>query len=119
MYNLVVESSLFYKDLMKDDFYRKSLVEPILLLKDVGTFVEAKENHSTTYENLCEIITQMKDLYNSGNENYHAFANFLRETEDEGIEVEAMDKIKKNEEEKIKDQIELIRMFMTFKYCPR
>jgi len=119
MYNLVIESSIFFKELIKEDLYRRGLVEPILLLKDTRIFLEAKENRSTTYENLCEIISQMKNLYNSGDENYHPFANFLREVEDEGFEIDAMNRMNITEENKLKDQIELIRMFMSFKYCSK
>ena len=118
MYKLVKESSMFYKHLMKEDAYRGSLVEPFLLLEDVEKFYEAKEKHSTQYKNLCDIITKMKALYDSGDGRYHSFANFLREAEDEGFDIEAMDKINVTEKERLNDQIELIRMFMSFKYCP-
>lgn len=118
MYRLVKESSIYYKSLMSEDSYRKSLVEPLILLIDIDKFNKAKESQNTEFINLCELISKMKKLHASGDERFHNFANFLREVEDEGFDIGTMDCADVPESEKLKDQIELIRMFMSFKYCP-
>ena len=59
MYNLVKESTLYYKQIQKGQGYREELVEPFYLLTDIEIFNKAKENNDSAYKNLCDIILKM------------------------------------------------------------
>lgn len=119
MYNLVKESALFYRRLQNGQGYRESLVEPLLLLTDNSVFNSARENNEPVYQNLCDIIVEMERLYKTGDNKYHAFGNFLRELECAGFDISSMKKHNIISESMLHDQIELIRMFMCFKYYPK
>ena len=118
MYELVRRSSKHYKEIMKGAGYRESLVDPILLLSDLHMFNMAKENADDDFMNLCVLIHRIKELYDSGDERYHAFGNYLREVEDTGFDIKDMLMIQAPDLMKLEDQVELIRMFMSFRYCP-
>ena len=119
MYNVVRESSLYYKQIMDGEGYRESLISPFILITDLEKYHEAKKNNQIAYGSLCDIICRMKELYDTGDEKYHGFGNFLRELEDVGFDINNMKIQNVTGEEILKDQIELMRMFMCFKYYPR
>lgn len=118
MYDLVRKSSLYYKEIMKDAGYRENLVDPILLVSDLSLFNKAKKNCDADYLNLYSLIRLMKELYNSGDERYHAFGNYLREAENIGFIINDISLQQKSDIMRLNDQVELMRMFMSFKYCP-
>lgn len=117
-YNLVKESSIHYKEMMHGEGYRESLIDPILLITDKKNYYSAKDSNNSIFKNLCDIVCKMKELYNSGEDNYHSFGNFLRELEDAGFDINNLDAQNVTESSKLHDQIELIRMLMCFKYAP-
>ena len=117
MYNVVKRSSIHYKNIMQGEGYRESLIEPFILLTDTEIYYEAKRKNEKTYKNLCDIICRMKELHYTGEDKYHAFANYLREVEDAGFDINDMEFQNITESIRLDDQIELMRMLMCFKYC--
>jgi len=118
MYNMVKRSIVFYESIMSETGYRHNLIDPFLLITDTKLYYNAKNRNSLSYKNLCDIVYKMKELYNTGEDKYHAFANFLREVEDEGFDLDNMVLQNITDSSKLEDQIELMRMLICFKYCP-
>jgi hypothetical protein len=118
IYNIVKKSSIHYKELMCGEAYRENLIDPILLITDTEKYYGAKKSNDLIYKNLCDIVFRMKELYNTGEDKYHAFGNYLREVEDAGFDINAMKAQNTTGNAKLHDQIELIRMLMCFKYMP-
>ena len=116
MYNLVNQSIVYYKNIMQGEGYRERLADALLLITDTKKYYEAKENKDSVYRNLCDIVYRMKELYSTGEDKYHHFSNFLREVEDAGYDINAMEAQNVTESTKLNDQIELIMMLMCFRY---
>ena len=118
VYNLVKESTLFYKSKQKEKDYRASLIEPFMLITDINIFEKAKKDNDIIYQQLCSLLIKMKELYQTGQVKYHPFNNFLRELESAGFEINYNEKYNVHSKDKLYDQIELMRMFMCFRYLP-
>ncbi len=116
MYNMVKESSMSYQRLMDQKDYRGKLVKPFHLLNDIEDFAKARKSDDSTYKNLCDLICEMKKLYKTGDVKYHPFDNFLREVEDAGFDINNIKASNTTDSSVLRDQIELMRMFMSFKY---
>ncbi|MDP4182926.1 MAG: hypothetical protein Q8942_17800 [Bacillota bacterium] len=118
MYNMVKKSILFYKNIMFGTGYRDNLIDPFMLITDIKKYYVAKNESALSYRNLCDVVYKMRELYNTGEDKYHAFGNFLREVEDAGFDLDTIMPQNVTEDSKLEDQMELIRMLLCFKYCP-
>jgi len=115
MYNLVRESIINYKTSMGGAGYRENIVRSLLLLNDVDSFKKAKRKRTAGYVTLCNLLSKARELYNTGMDRYHPFGNLLREIEDAGFDID-YEIPEQTEESVLNDQIELIRLFMSYKY---
>ncbi len=71
MYNLLRESTLYYASKQKERGYRESLIEPFILIANINICKQAKKDNDIRYQQLCDLLIKMKELYETGNVKYH------------------------------------------------
>lgn len=116
MYRVVRASILYYENHMRGSKYRHDLIRPFMLLVDSNRFMNAKEMVTEEYLNLCDIVSEMKSLFLSGDSKYHHFDMLLKELQVLGFDVEGMSTQNVSDEDIKKSQIGLMHEFISFRY---
>ncbi|MCG8499826.1 MAG: hypothetical protein MJB12_05390 [Firmicutes bacterium] len=116
MYRVVRASTLYYENFMRGTKSRYNLVKPFLLLVDTTVFEKAKAKMTEDYLNLCDIVTKMKALYVTGESQYHHFGMLLKEFQILGFDVNAMKASNATPTDRLKDQIDLLLQFLSYRY---
>jgi hypothetical protein len=116
MYRIVRASILYYEDYMKGSGLRYELIKPFMLLTSRERFLKAKENSTTDYFILCDIVSNMRSLYNTGKPLYHHFDMLLKELQILGFEVDSLKSANITDKNRLKDQVDLLLQFLAFRY---
>lgn len=116
MYRVIRASILYFENFMKSSKARYSLIEPFMLLTDSKKFKGSKERMMSDYLNLCDIISRMRVLYSTGGTQYHHFDMLLKELQVLGFDVNNMEAANITDEDKLKEQIDLLLQFLAFRY---
>lgn len=115
MYRVLRASILFYDEHMKQTS-RHELIRPFLLLVDTKRYKHAKRNKTKDYLNLCDIISQMRSLYSTGEAKYHHFDMLLKELAILGFDTSCAQPENATQADVLKDQIDLLLQFLAFRY---
>lgn len=116
MYRIVRASILYYEAHMKASTVRYELVKPMLLLIDSSKFNEAKEKMTNEYIGLCDIVSEMRKLYLTGEGMFHHFGMLLGELQTLGFDVDGMRSFNRTDADTLKDQIDLMLQFLAYRY---
>ncbi len=116
MYRVVMASTLYYENFMRQSKTRYGLIRPFMLLVDSARFRDSQKSVSADYLNLCDIIGRMRELYQSGESIYHHFGMLLEELQILGFAVRDMSATGTTEAGRLKDQIDLLLQFLAFRY---
>ena len=87
-----------------------------MLLVDTSKFKKAKKNMSLEYLDLCNVIVEIRKLFLKGEDKYHHFGMLLEELSVLGFDIDKMENIKVANEYILKDQVDLLLQFLSFRY---
>ena len=116
MYRVVRASILYYDNNMRNTGVRHGLIKPFLLLTDTKKFNEAKKEKTKGYQNLCDIIMQMRELYATEKAIYHHFGMLLEELDILGFSIDNIKEEGMTSAETLKDQVDLLLQFLAYRY---
>ena len=116
MYRVVRASVLYYEEYMRQSKARYNLIKPFMLLVSSQKFKEEKKALTKAYLNLCDIVSKMRSLYNTGKSQYHHFDMLLKELQVLGFNVDEMEAAHITNAEKLDEQISLLLQFLAFRY---
>jgi hypothetical protein len=118
MYRVFRASTLYYEKNMRGVRGRYDLIKPYVLLTDTSLFNASKNSNSYEYIELIAIIKKMKELLDTGKDEYHHFDMLLKEFEILGFKIDSLNhyRNKKIDEERTKEQISLLLQFLSFRY---
>lgn len=116
MYRVVRASILAYENLMNYGSARYNIILPYMLLTSLDKYNQAKQAISPEYLNLCDIISEMRSLYETENSQYHHFDMLLKELQILGFDIDRMNAANVTGSDKLADQISLLLQFLAFRY---
>ena len=117
MYRVVRAGILYFENNMRESKGRYNIIGPLMLLVDTSKFKQEKIIKSELYLNLCDIIAEIRKLFLTGEDKYHHFGMLLEELIVLGFDVRDMKNEKTSNENILKDQVDLLLQFLSFRYA--